>query len=252
MLFRRHLAAAFVLIPALSFSSGCEFLEQFEDGGGLVDVYVAHTPTAQDGAFPPAAGDHFVVKGDHGWKITVTDAYVTTTGLTLERCDGAELESDFYWGAKCEDLVGGDIQAQGVGAVSADEGSYCAATVTYGPFVGDGEGGHAGTGGGIEGATVYLAGVAKRGNQSIPFQVSTVASVRVHVDLSALENGEPVEVGHDQYFNKQLTFSKTYDRFFDGIDFENLKDYDWDAILLDTLVFETTAHYGTDVLPQPG
>lgn len=244
----RHLVTT-ILAGALAFSSGCEFLEQFEDGGGLIDVYVTHNPTARDGEFPTHPADHFVVEGDDGWEIIVTDAYVTTTAITLHRCDGAKANADFYWGSKCEDLVGADVQAQGVGTVPADEGTYCSATVTYGPFAED-DGGHGGIDdGGQTGGTVYLTGVAKRGDVDVPFQLSTFGTATVEVDLSTIENGQPFSMDHDQFFNKQLTFSKTYDRFFDGIEFDQLDSMDLERVVVDTLELETDVVFGTEIRP---
>lgn len=237
-----------LLASTLALSSGCELLEQFEDGGGIVDLFAGHHGTPRDGQFPEHPGDHFEVTNDQGWTIVVVDAYVTTTAATLNRCDGETLATDFYWGSLCEDLIGNDRQAQGIGAVMADAGKYCSATLSYGPLTEPDNGNHA-TDADVLGATAYLSGVAKKGDVSVPFEFQTFERLDVEVDLSAVENGGPLELDHDQMFNEQITFTKTYDRFFDGIDFSELDSYDIDALLLDTLEFETTAVRGTDIMP---
>lgn len=243
-------AALAALCPLAIAGTGCEFLDQFEDGGGLVNFYSAHHGTARDGQFPERpTTDRIELDTDTGWHVIIAEAYVTTSAITLERCDGDSLEADFYWGPLCEDLLDPDLQAYGVGAVQADAGNYCSATITYGPFVDGATPGEHSTEGGEAGDTVYLRGLAEKGDQSVPFEIKTAATLSVQVDLSTVQDGGPLSLGHDEYFATELTFSKTYDRFFDGVDFDELASMDFEPIVLDTLELETGVVYGTEITP---
>ncbi len=242
-------ATLFALAPLTVLGTGCDFLDQFEDGGGLVNFYSAHHGTARDGQFPEKLTDRIEVDTDTGWHVIIAEGYVTTTAIQLHRCDGGTIEADFFWGSLCEDLLDPDLEAYGVGAVEADAGNYCAATITYGPFVDGANPDDHATDTGEPGDTVYLRGVAKKGDESVPFEIKTAATRTVQVDLSAVQDGGPLVLEHDQYFAKELTFAKTYDRFFDGIEFDQLASMDLEPIVLDTLEFETSVVYGTEIAP---
>ncbi len=239
-----------LLAPILLLGGGCELLEQFEDGGGLVNFYSAHHATAVDGQFPTKALDHYEVDTDTGWHVIVAEGYVTTTAITLHRCDGASIDADFYWGALCEDLVSPDLEPFGVGAVQADAGNYCAATITYGPFLdGANPDDHPSNDEGDAGDTVYLRGVAEKGEQQIQFEIHSSATISVDLDLSTIQGGGPLVLSHDEYFAKELTFGKTYDRFFDGIEFDQLDSMDLERVVVDTLELETDVVFGTEIRP---
>ena len=57
-----------------------------------------------------------------------------------------------------------------------------------------------------------------------------------------------LHVGDSEFVSKKLTVAKTYDRFFDGVDFAevgSLAQADIDALLTDTLNHQTAAFIGT-------
>lgn len=240
----RRIAPA-LLAPALMLGAGCDLLDQFEDGGGLVNFYSAHHGTVLDGQFPDKPSDHILINTDTGWEVVVTKAFVTTVGVTLTRCDGGQVEADFYWGALCENLVDPDLEPFGVGAVQADAGNYCAATITYGPF----EDGANADSHNADGDTIYFEGVARKGDLEVPFSLSSRDTVAVQVDLSSINNGGPMVLEHDESFAKELTFTKTYDRFFDGIKFDEMGSMDMESVLVSTLEFETGVVLGTEITP---
>lgn len=230
-------------LPVLAFASGCELLDQFEDGGGLVNFYSAHHATARDGEFPQKDASFIEFDTDTGWHVILTEAYVTTTAITLQRCSGEAVAVDFYWGEVCESMIDPDLFGSGIGAVETDEGNYCSATVVYGPYTaGENTEGHNPTG-----DSVYLRGAAEKGDAHVPFEIRATGTVAVTVDISDLVDGGPLIIDHDQYFAKELTIAKTYDRFFDGIDFNEMDSMDFESILLDTLEFETHIVAGTEV-----
>jgi hypothetical protein len=229
-------------------ASGCELLEQFEDGGGLVNFYSAHHASARDGEFPEKPASHIEFDNDTGWHVILTHALVTTTEVQLHKCSGESVTADFYWGEVCESMTEPDLWGSGIGAVEADAGNYCSATVVYGPYSGGGDiEGH-----NAEGDTVYLRGAAEKGDQHINFELRSTGTIAVTVDISSVADGGPLVLDHDQYFAKELTIAKTYDRFFDGVDFNEIDSMNFENILLDTLEFETHIVTGTEVAPFAG
>jgi hypothetical protein len=98
------------------------------------------------------------------------------------------------------------------------------------------------------GSTVYLAGTALKGDQMVEFVWKTELAIDVDVDISEIDDGAPFHVGNNEFVNKKLTVAKTYDRFFDGVDFadiDSLEQADIDALLTDTLSSQTAAFIGT-------
>jgi hypothetical protein len=233
--------SALSLCAALGSMSGCDLLDGLEDSGGLVNFYSAHHPTARDGGFPDKPPGHIEFDTDEGWHVIIASGQVTTTAIELHRCDGASVPADLYWGAVEENLIDPDLIVTGVGGVEAESGNYCAATITYAAGPSEGDVPSVGT--------VYLRGVASKDGEEVQFDLRASGSVDVEVDISSIEDGGPLTLDHDQYLAKQLTVAKTYDRFFDGVDFHQLDAMDTDAILLDTLRFETTIVLGTEIAP---
>ena len=92
----------------------------------------------------------------------------------------------------------------------------------------------------VDGASVFLKGVADKDGQKIPFTIRSERSVDVVVDVSALDNGQPFEVKADTSFPPELLLSKTYDRFFDGVDFTDssidLEEQVWAVLEVETRV----------------
>ena len=85
----------------------------------------------------------------------------------------------------------------------------------------------------VEGDSVFLRGIARRGtDEAVPFQLENGEDFVVALDLSEIEgDGNPLTVRTGQDFPTELTVTKTYDRFFDDVDWENFDE----ALLTDTL-----------------
>jgi hypothetical protein len=104
--------------------------------------------------------------------------------------------------------------------------------------------------GDVTGATVYLRGAARMGDgESVQFELRASGDLDVDLDLSDLEgDGNPMTVDRQEDFPRELTVSKTYDRFFDGVDFATFDPEALEAELLDILEAETRISDGPRVL----
>jgi hypothetical protein len=235
---------ALLLVPVLGASTGCDFLDSLSESSVIVDMFATShgTPDAA-GELPERNGQQLVFANDMGWEVFLDEAYVTTTALSLHSCAGERFDVEMYWGALAESIPEhGDYEVLGVGGVRATEGSYCSLRVEYGPA----EDGMAQPD--AVGSTVYLAGTALKDDQMVEFVWKTELAIDVDVDLSEVDDGAPFRVGASEFVNKKLTVAKTYDRFFDGIDFADigsLDQADVDALLTDTLDRQTAAFIGT-------
>lgn len=238
----RLLAATAILAPALALSSGCDFIDQLTQTSGVVDVFAtSHGNPDADGNLPDRNGDQVVFVNDMGWQVVIDDAVVTTAGVTLQSCDGARFDVELYWGALAEDMSGSaDYDITGLGGVRADSGTYCDLLVEYAPLAEGMDNPEA------EGATVFLAGAALKDGETVEFVWRTELAVDVSVDISAIQAGGPFEIAKSQAVSKQLTVAKSYNAFFDGIDFaDELSQDEIDSLLAATLSDETKAFVGT-------
>ena len=246
----RTFAAAAALSSTALFGT---LLDAFqEEGTTLVQLMVTHNATPEDGRFPDLAdGDLRTFDTDEGWTVYLQAGFVTTTGASIEECSGAALDFDSHWGSLPESIGATDLDLQSFGAVDVEAGSYCTMTVEYGPFVPSGDISRAMDMGedreNVEGSTFYFRGVAQKGELSVDFEFSSSDPIVVDVDLSKVMNGGPLVVDAKESFPIDLTLSKTYDRFFDGIDFEGTTSEDLAANVSAMLELETRASYGTRV-----
>ncbi len=237
---------ALLLLPILGSSTGCidDFFNSLSQSSVIVDMFATThgTPDSQ-GDLPERNGGQLVFANDQGWEVYLDDAYVTTTALSLHACNGERFDVEMYWGALAENIPEhGDYEVLGVGGVRATEGSYCSLLVEYGPSDGGMDNPDA------VGSTVYLAGTAIKGEQMVEFVWKTELAIDVDVDISEVDGGDPFHVGDSEFVSKKLTVAKTYDRFFDGVDFAevgSLAQADIDALLTDTLNHQTAAFIGT-------
>ena len=78
---------------------------------------------------------------------------------------------------------------------------------------------------------------------------TTKAKIVAEVDTSTLKNGGPIVIANDQRVPVELTVSKTYDRFFDGIDFLNTTPEEIEASVLSSLELDTALTIGTYLAP---
>lgn len=234
------LAATFAL-------SGCDFFD-FEDGGGLVNVHTTHHGTPEGGQFPERpAPDRIEFTNDEGWDILLSEALVATEAVRLEECGGSEQAIDMYFGTVPESLIRKDCDLLGLGGALIPEGRYCGATVTYAPYVADeNPDGYDNPHADADGSTVFLKGVARKGEQEVFFEISTDAAFDVSVELDV-----PIKINEDHIGNEDVTLSKTYDRFFDGVDFNEIDALDADTVLPSVLEFETRVTAGITPHPVP-
>jgi hypothetical protein len=257
--FRRatRLTACSVLSLGLT---GC--LEDFEDGGALLNVFSTHHATPAQGAFPYRGDDSMprVYDGGGGWEVTLLESYLTIEAVTLIACNGIEYPLNMFWGPCPEDLRSEDLATLTVAGVNARPGDYCGLRVSYGPYqepvidedaeetrheVPDNVEA-------IQGATIYLRGGANLEGQDEPisFELATSEMVVVELDLSELEGpGAPMNVARKENFPKELTVTKTYDKFLQAADWSNFDDALIESQLAEILEAETRVVLGQTIDP---
>ncbi len=233
------------LLGGALLGSGCEALQP---GGALLYVFSTHHATPEaDGSFPDRGDDTQprVFDNDEGWEITLVQSYITISAVEIVDCRGRVRNLRMFWGPCPEDIRGEDLETLTVAGIELPEGSYCELRLHYGPYsapvidpdnpetrhdipaIED-----------VHGSTLFFeGGASKGGNDAIPFSLSNGAQLQVSLDLSQLDDGSPFHINHTEAFPKELTVSKTYDRFFDGVEFDaydqNSVEDDLDEILRD-------------------
>lgn len=235
-------------------SGGCGVLD---DGGATVFVFSTHHATPENGIFPERGDDDKPRKflNDQGWEVTLQESYVTISAVSLIDCGGDQHPLDMFWGPCPEDLRGKDLAALTVAGRKLPPGNYCELWLEYGPYETpiideDAQTRHQ-TPDNVEvlGSTVYLRGGARidQAGDAISFELRATGSAVVELDISALEDGSPLNIANKENFPLELTISKTYDRFFDGIDFENFDAAELQGDLMDILEENTRINLGTTV-----
>ncbi|MBC8069273.1 MAG: hypothetical protein IAG13_13135 [Deltaproteobacteria bacterium] len=236
---RPHRIASALGLSLLA-SAACDIFEGLENPRTLVNVAVTHHATPEAGAFPDrgADGETRTFETDEGWSVILEKAYVTTSAVTLHRCDEGEVDFDFYWGPLAEDMRTQDLDMQTLAGEPVRSSEFCGMAVQYGPdpgYVSDVAYG---------GATFYLEGTAAKAGVVFPFTVSSFETLDVSLDLSTMDGGDPLVVEGGEDAPVELTVSKTYDRFFDGIDFGSAGAGDLQAQVASVLVLETSVSRG--------
>lgn len=255
----RGLAAAATVLTVLT--AGCGALDRFEDGGATVFVYATHHATPENGAFPGRGEDSMprVFDSTDGWTVTLLEAYVTISSVTLVACSGTEYEMNMFWGPCPEDFKDQDLATLTVAGNRVGDGDYCGLRVTYDayqtPVIDEDveETRHeTPTNPMVDGSTIYMRGAAQMGDGMFnQFELSTGETVVVELDLSEIEGeGAPFNVAHREDFPKELLISKTYDRFFDGLDFDPLDVGAAEAQMPAILEAQTRVSLGTNVPPE--
>jgi hypothetical protein len=251
---RSMLLKFFLSAGAASTVSGCDWFAV--DEGGQVNVFTAHHGTAVSSAFPSygAEGISRVFTNDLGWTIRLTEAYVTTKNVELIGCDGKTTDVSLYWGPWAEDIIAiGDTLVQGIGGVTSDPSSFCNVRVSYEPFyyteITTAGGDNTPSNAEMDGQTVLLSYVASLDGEEISGTFTTQATVVADIDTSAIVDNGPIKVAADQRVPVEITLSKTYDRFFDGIDFLTATDADIEASVIASLEMDSKATLGTYLLP---
>jgi hypothetical protein len=250
-------AAALVLLTATG-TVGCGAFDRFEDGGATVFVFATHHATPENGAFPGRGEEDMprVFDTDDGWNVTMLEGYVTISAVTLVGCNGSERELNMFWGPCPEDLKDQDLATLTVAGNRASEGDYCGLRVTYAPYQTpvvdedhDETRHQTPTNPDVQGSTIYLRGGARLGDgEFTQFELKSSETVVVDLSLEDLEGeGHPLNVAHREDFPKELLVSKTYDRFFDGVDFTSFDPAATEVMLPQVLHDETKVSEGTIV-----
>lgn len=256
----RGLSAAVAGIALLT--SGCGALDRFEDGGATVFIFATHHATPENGSFPDRGIDNMprTFPNSEGWEVTLLEAYVTISAVTLIGCNGSEHEMRMFWGPCPEDLRDEDLATLTVAGNHVPEGDYCALEVQYAAYQppvidedADDTRHEVPSNEGVQGASIYLRGGAQfEGGEFTNFELKSPATLTVELDISEVEGpGQPLNVAHREDFPKELLVSKTYDRFFDGVDFEAFDGAAVEALLPQVLREQTKVSAGTVVdLPE--
>ena len=249
----RTLAAAAALTFTAAFGSGCDLIDAFKnEGTTLVQLMVTHHATPQNGTFPSlSVGDAATFETDEGWTVSLRTAYLTTASASLHGCSGGTVDFDTFNGPLPEDINAEDLDLLTFAGVEVEASSYCGMTVEYGPFVADDATARAYEMGDdankIRNATYYFEGVARKGEVSVDFELTGNGTAVAELDLSTIHSGGPLRITSDEAFPVDLTLSKTYDRFFDGVDFSSASQEDMDANIMAVLELETRIAFGTRV-----
>jgi hypothetical protein len=235
-------------------------LDPLEDDGTQLVVFATHHATPEvNGEFPPR-GDHKkprIFENDLGWTVTLLEPYVITTDVRLADCRGFSDQLEMWWGHFPEDMRLEDLDVATVAGLPVPAGEYCKLWVRYsgyevppeipvgeeGPFFEEPPNEE------VVGSSIFLRGSAAKDDALIQFQFRVTSPIEVQLDLSRLEGGGPVTVEHRESFTKDLTVSKAYDRFFDGVDFASYDQAEVEADLVDTLRAETRISLGAEVTP---
>ncbi|MBC8073604.1 MAG: hypothetical protein IAG13_35105 [Deltaproteobacteria bacterium] len=223
----------------------------------LLYVFSTHHATPENGVFPDRGDDEQprVFANDEAWTVTLLESYITIDSITLMGCNGGEYPLNMFWGPCPEDLRGADLETLTVAGRKLDPGDYCGLRVAYGPYqmpvIDEGaDTRHAvPQNEAVDGATVYFRGGARQGDdeETIPFELRGESPLVLDLDLSEVENGHPLRVEDTENFPKELTISKTYDRFFDGVDFADFDPKDLERTFDDVLEDQTRVQEGVQV-----
>ncbi|RMG95722.1 MAG: hypothetical protein D6705_12935 [Deltaproteobacteria bacterium] len=218
-------STAIALLLPLAGCDAFEAIEAFEEDSNLLEVLSAHHGTPVDGAFPELGIEDGprIFENDLGWTVNLTAGYAVVTHVAVTSCKGVDTDLDAIWGHFAEDFTDLDLDTTVVASKRVAAGLYCELRMTYGPYDPDvvGASGSAHTPPDdpeVVGASVYLKGFANKGDQQVSFELRSTGTAVAAIDISTLEDGEPVRVVKEN-FSEQITISKAYDRIFDGVDF---------------------------------
>lgn len=254
-LHRRTLLLSASLLVAGSGCGGLFDLIQGDDRA-TVRFFATHAGTPTEDGYPDY-GDSITTRvftNDMGWQLSLAEVYVTTAEVSLVECSAQLGEAiEMFWGACPEDFVGtDDRESLSLGAITVRDGQYCRVDVTYGPYVpSEQSADHINPDNAmIEGNTILIIGTARRGEgenlEEVPFELVSDATVTARAKIAEIENGRPLTL-EDENFPRDLTILKTYDTFFDGVDFSVATLADIEAAVLSSLEHDTVVHLGNEV-----
>lgn len=219
-------------------------------------LFATHAGTPGEDGFPDY-GDSVTTRvftNDMGWQLSLAEVYITTAEVSLVECSAQFGEAiEMFWGACPEDFIGSDDrETVSLGAITVSDGAYCRVDVTYGPYIpSDQSAEHINPENSmIEGNTILIIGVARRGEgatlEEVPFEIVSDATVTARANIAEIENGRPLTL-EDESFPRDLTILKTYDTFFDGVDFSVATLADIEAAVLASLELDTVVYPGSEL-----
>jgi hypothetical protein len=245
-----------LLSALLGMSSGCGALIDLIDGdsAATVRMFATHAGTPGPDGFPHY-GDSITTRvftNDLGWQLSLSETYVTTAEVRLVRC-GADVGAaiDMFWGSWAEDFISvDDRESVSLGAITVKDGQYCRLDVTFAPYVpsGDRTGRSNPANPMIIGNTLLIKGVARRGAgddlEEVPFELLSDTTISARVSIAQIEAGGPMTLS-DENFARDLIILKTYDTFFEGVDFATATNADIEAAVLAALEYDTRVYPGS-------
>ncbi len=228
--------------------------------GELITIFATHHASPENGSFP-FRGDDLqprVFDLEDGWQLTLAESYVTIASTTLISCSGSEHQLRMFWGPCPEDLRRADLEALTVSGLKVPPGDYCGLEVQYAPYetpvieAGTETRHLVPTREDVQGDSVFLRGVALRGeDERVPFQLENGEDFTVLLDLSELEGpGNPLTISRGQDFPTEVTVTKTYDRFFDQVDWENFDEQLLEDSVDEILRDQTRVALGLSIPPE--
>jgi hypothetical protein len=217
------------------------------DEESVLSAFSTHHATPSNGVFPPRDGPPTFVTNT-GWEVVLEEAYVTTLGLTIHRCAGAiKREVEFYWGYLPEDLNLPDLETYPMGGVVLSAGDWCGATVHYGPFMPGEPADYKMPNPDAIGSSLWIRGVANKDGQLVPINVDVTEAQDVLLPLTDVATGEALAVtGQNE---PDITISKSYDKFFEDIDFASASPEQVQAAAFQGLRDHTFVTRGTMIVP---
>jgi hypothetical protein len=246
-----------LMIAAPFLIAGCGIVDLIKGNEvATVRMFATHSGSPTDDGWPDY-GDSITTRvftNDMGWLISLSEVYVTTAEVRLVECS-AELgeEIEMFWGACPEDFVHtDDRESLALGAITVGDGSYCRIDVTFAPYVpSEQSADHINPENPmIENHTVLINGVARRGMgpdiEEVPFQVLSDVAVTARANISKLDNGTAFKLD-DENVPRDLTILKTYDTFFEGIDFSVATPEEIETAVLAGLEFDTVIYKGAEI-----
>lgn len=233
---------------------GCGLFDELLDNQSVANVrlFATHAGTMGPEGYPDYGDSETtrVFMTDSGWQISLSEAYITTAEVRLIECSGPGTPIEMFWGPCPEAFVSADdLHSVPLGGVTIPDGDYCGIDVVFAPFIPPEDGDdHVAIGTDkILDNTIVVAGVARRGMgpdlEEHPFEIISKASATARLDISTLENGGPVRL-EDESFPRDLTIIKTYDTFFDGVDFSVDGPAEIEAAIFAALEIDTLAYDG--------
>ena len=251
---RRRTLLAFCALATATLS-GCSFFDDILDPQSVANVrfFATHAGTPDENGVYPDYGDNETTRvfmNDTGWQISLSEVFVTTAEIRLVECAGPATPIEMFWGPCPEAFISeDDLDSVTLGAVTVPDGDYCGVDVIYAPYKPPPEGDdHIAPGNDkILDHTILVVGVARRGMgpdlEEVPFEILSKKTATARLDVSALEFGGPIHL-EDENFPRDLTVIKTYDTFFDGVDFSVDGPPEIEAAIFAALELDTYAYDG--------